>query len=58
MMTPHQRLLHETIIRALQMIINVWKKYLESEDKLIEAERHKREQLLDNVTDLRSNLHD
>lgn len=32
-MTPSQVLLHETIIRALQMVVNVWKKYLKDEKR-------------------------
>lgn len=32
-MSPQQRLLHETIIRALQMVLNAWKHYLDNEKK-------------------------
>lgn len=32
-MRPAERLLHEVIIRALQMILNVWKRYLEDRIK-------------------------
>lgn len=36
-MKPAERLLHEVIIRALQMVLNSWKKYLD-ERKLEEPQ--------------------
>ena len=32
-MSPQQLVLHETIIRALQMVLNAWKHYVETEKK-------------------------
>jgi hypothetical protein len=32
-MRPAERLLHEVIIRALQMVLNAWKRYLEDRTK-------------------------
>jgi hypothetical protein len=42
-MTPTERLLHETIIRALQMVLNVWMKHLkacEEQDKEVKDSQH------------------
>lgn len=30
-MSPSQRILHEVVIRALQMVLNAWRKYLDEE---------------------------
>jgi hypothetical protein len=38
-MRPAERLLHEVIIRALQMVLNAWKRYLEDRDKIVRDER-------------------
>lgn len=32
-MSPQQVVLHETIIRALQMVINAWQHYIKDEKK-------------------------
>ena len=33
-MRPAERLLHEVIIRALQMILNAWQRYLKDQTKI------------------------
>jgi hypothetical protein len=38
-MRPHEALLHEVIIRALQMVLNAWKRYLEDRKKTDSDER-------------------
>lgn len=38
-MRPQEALLHEVIIRALQMVLNAWKRYLEDRKKIENDER-------------------
>lgn len=38
-MRPAERLLHEVIIRALQMVLNAWKRYLEDRTKIDGGDR-------------------